>query len=327
MPSGLTILPDPPPPPAAVGLIAGGGRLPTLIAEHLRSQGNRVEGLGLGKAYDPELPSLCDGFSEVGVLRVGSWAKALRKRGVRHAIMVGRIDKAALMHDPLRMVRNIPDVPTLIGWYRHLRHDRRSHAVLTAIAETLDRGGVSLIDSTAPIPDQLATVGVMTETEPTPEQRADIEFVWPLLNEILRLDIGQSIAVRERDVISVEAVEGTDRMIERTGGLCRAVGWTLVKGARAGHDRRSDVPTVGMRTIENMHDRGGRCLALAEGDVIMLDKPALLDRADELGIAIVGIPAARSVSDAASDLNAHAVVSVETKAADPEVAEALSTKQ
>jgi len=293
MRSALTILPDPPPPPTAIGLIAGGGRLPLLIARNLRDMGHAVHGLGLANQYESDLPEMCASFREVGLLRVGSWGRALSRLGVRHAIMVGKVDKAKLMHDPLRMYRNLPDVRTLVGWFRHLRHDRRSHAVLAAIAEELDRAGVSLIDSTAPIPEQLACAGVMTRTQPTREQQADIEFVWPLLTETLRLDIGQAIAVRERDVIAVEAVEGTDRMIERVGELCRAKGWTLCKGARAGHDRRSDVPTVGITTIERMHATGGRCLALAAGDVIMLDRAQLLARADELGIAVVGVPHAQ----------------------------------
>jgi len=90
-------------------------------------------------------------------------------------------------------------------------------------------------------------------------------------------------------VIAVEAVEGTDRMIERAGQNCRATGWTLLKGARAGHDRRADVPTVGVNTIHNLYEHGGRCLALAAGDVIMIDKPQMLALADELGVAIVGV--------------------------------------
>ncbi len=294
MQSALTILPDPPPPPTAIGLIAGGGRLPLLIARNLRDMGHEVHGLGLANQYEGELPGMCVSFREVGLLRVGSWGRILSRLGVRHAIMVGKVDKAKLMHDPFRMYRNLPDFRTLVGWFRHLRHDRRSHAVLAAIAEELDRAGVSLIDSTAPIPDQLATAGVMTRTQPTREQQADIEFVWPLLTETLRLDIGQAIAVRERDVIAVEAVEGTDRMIQRVGELCRAKGWTLCKGARAGHDRRSDVPTVGLTTIERMHETGGRCLALAAGDVIMLDRAAMLRRADECGISVVGVPHARA---------------------------------
>ncbi len=293
LPRPITILPDPPPPPTAIGLIAGGGRLPIIVAQGLREAGHPVHGLGLSRQYDHELPALCSSFREVGLMRIGSWARAFSRLGVRHAIMVGKVDKAKLMHDPLRMIHNIPDLRTVMAWYRLSRgvlaKDKRSHAVLAAIADELDRSGVQLIDSTVPIPDQLATPGVMTARQPTAEQRADIEFVWPLLGEVLRLDIGQAIAVREMDVIAVEAVEGTDRMIERVGQICRTTGWTLVKGARAGHDRRSDVPTVGVNTITNMHACGGRCLALAAGDVIMVDKPSMIELADRLGVAIVGV--------------------------------------
>ncbi len=288
----LSILADPPPPPTPIGLIAGGGRLPILVAEGLRKAGHPVHGLGLSSQFDPSLPALCATFREVGVLRVGTWGRILSRLGVRHAIMVGKVDKAALMHQPFRVLRYIPDWRTIVGWYKHLRHDRRSHAVLAAIAEELDRCGVSLLDSTAPIPHEMAHEGVMTRTQPTAEQTADIDFAWPLLMQVLRLDIGQALAVRERDVLAVEAVEGTDRMIQRTGELCRRRGWVLCKGARAGHDRRSDVPTVGIKTIEAMRAAGARCLALAAGDVIMLDKDEVLGSADRAGIAVVGVPTA-----------------------------------
>jgi DUF1009 family protein len=291
----LTILPDPPPPPAPIGLIAGGGRLPILIAQGLRAMGHPVHALGLRNQFEPELPSLCASFRTVGVLRVGTWGRMLRKTDVRHAIMVGRIDKARFMYGfPWTLVRNVPDWRTVQAWFRHLRHDRRSHAVLAAIADELGRSGVDLLDSTVPIADALAEAGVMTRRPPTAEQRADTAFAWPLLSHTLRLDIGQAIAVRNRDVIAVEAVEGTDRMIERVGQLCRAPGWTLCKGARAGHDRRSDVPTVGPKTVETLFRHGGRCLALAAGDVIMVDKAELLDLADQLGVAVIGVPAAQA---------------------------------
>jgi DUF1009 family protein len=288
--SSLTILPDPPPPPTAVGLIAGGGRLPIIVAQGLRRHGHPVHGLGLSGQYEKELPDLCDTFRQVGVLRVGSWGKHLNRRGVRHAIMVGKVDKANLMHNPARFVHNIPDLKTVVAWYKHLRHDRRSHAVLRAVAEELDRSGVQLLDSTTPIAEELATAGVMTRRKPSEEQQADVDFAWPILSQLLSLDVGQAISVRERDVIAVEAVEGTDRMIERAGGICRRPGWTLCKGARAGHDRRADVPTIGPRTIENLHRAGGRCLALAAGDVIMIDKEESLELADKLGIAVIGVP-------------------------------------
>lgn len=290
-PSTLTIVADQPPPPTPIGLIAGGGRLPIMIARSLRRAGHAVHGLGLSRQFDPDLPALCHSFEEVGLLRISSWGKTLNKLKVRHAIMVGKVDKAKLMHDPWRIFRNLPDVRTAKLWLFRLRRDRRSWALLNAVADELDEFGVTLLDSTSPIGDAMAEAGVMTLRQPTAEQRSDVEFVWPLLAQALRLDIGQSIAVRERDVIAVEAVEGTDRMIERAGQICRAKGWTLCKGARTGHDRRSDVPTVGVNTIRNLAANGAGCLALSAGDVIMVDKAQMIELADELGIAIVGVPA------------------------------------
>jgi len=270
-------------------LIAGGGRLPIVIARSLLQAGYPVHGLGLADQYEPELPTLCTTFREVGLLRIGSWSRAFSRLSVRHAIMVGKVDKAKIMHDPWRLFRHLPDARAMFMWYRHLRHDRRSAALLAAVADELGRCGVSLLDSTSPIPQEMATPGVMTQRQPTPLQRTDIEFAWPLLAQTLRLDIGQAVAVRERDIIAVEAVEGTDRMIERAGSLCRTKGWTLCKGARAGHDRRADVPTVGTGTLRNLAASGASCLALAAGDVIMLDKAEMIRLADQLGIAVVGV--------------------------------------
>lgn len=291
MPAPIVILPDPPDPPSPLGLIAGGGRLPILVARGMRRAGHSVYCVGLRGQFPRELPSLCDRFREVGALRIGAWGSALRGFGVAHAVMVGRVDKAKMMHNWSSIIHNVPDFPSARLWFR-LRHDRRSHLILAGVADLLARSGVQLIDSTSHISDHLATTGVMTLRQPSAGQRADIEFGWPLLQEMLRLDIGQSIAVRERDVIAVEAVEGTDRMIERTGQLCRAPGWTMLKGARVGHDRRADVPTIGPNTIRNVHKAGGRCICIASGDVIMIDKPETIALADELGVALVGKPPA-----------------------------------
>ena len=151
--------------------------------------------------------------------------------GPSEAVMVGRVAKTR-MHDPFRLIRELPDWRAALLWYRHLRHDRRDQAVLAAVIDELDRGGIRLMDSTTYIPDQLASTGVMGTVHPTAQQQADIAFAWPLLSQTSQLDIGQSMAVRERDVIAVEAVEGTDRMIKRAGELCRAKGWSLLKTSR-----------------------------------------------------------------------------------------------
>lgn len=289
MPRPVVILPDPPEPPTPMGLIAAGGRLPILVAQGMRAAGHPVYCVGLSGQYPAELKPLCDRFREVGALRLGSWIRNLRRMGVHHAVMVGRIDKARLLHSWAVIIRSLPDVRTLRLFFEN-RRDRRSHVMLAIVADELSAGGIELIDSTTHIRQYMAHNGNITDRRPSSAQKADIEFGWPLLQEMLRLDIGQSMAVRERDVIAVEAVEGTDRMIERAGQLCKASGWTLLKGARSGHDRRSDVPTVGPDTIENLHAAGGGCLAIAPEDVIMIDKADTIALADRLGVAIVGVP-------------------------------------
>ncbi|MBX3354742.1 MAG: UDP-2,3-diacylglucosamine diphosphatase LpxI [Phycisphaeraceae bacterium] len=277
---------DAPPP---LGLIAGSGQLPLLVASGARTAGRAVVAVGLRDQFDPALPSLCHRFHTAGIVQIGRWIRLLRREGVHEAIMVGRVAKAR-MHDPLRLFRQLPDLRAALLWYRRLRHDRRNAALLAAVADELASAGITLIDSTAYIPGHMASPGVMGKVTPSREAEGDMTLGWPLLVQIVELDIGQSIAVRDRDVIAVEAVEGTDALIDRAGALCRAKGWTLLKTAKRAHDMRSDVPTVGVQTIERLAERGGRCLALGAGRVIMVDRPAVLAAADRLGIAVVGVP-------------------------------------
>ncbi len=272
-----------------IGLIAGQGRLPILTARGMKAAGKRVCAVGLAGQYEPELPDLCDRFKRVGILRLGQWARALKRMGAREAVMIGRVDKARLMHSPMRFLHAIPDLRTLRVWYRDLRHDHRSPAVLAAVARELQTCGVTLIDSTAHIQDQMATDGVMTRKTPSDAARADIAFAWPILEQTLDLHIGQAIAVREHDIVAVEAVEGTDRMIQRAGELCPRGGWTLLKSAPRDHDKRADVPTVGERTIRNAAEAGCACIAVGAGEVILVDKEKTLALADELSIAIIGL--------------------------------------
>ncbi|MCX5661737.1 MAG: UDP-2,3-diacylglucosamine diphosphatase LpxI [Planctomycetota bacterium] len=270
-----------------VGLIAGQGRLPLLTAQGLRAAGRRVACVGLADQFDPALPALCDHFAAAGVIRLGRWIGLLRDWGASDAVMIGRVRKAR-MYEPLRLLRQIPDWRAARLWYRVLRHDRRNGALLAGVADELQRNGIRLVDSTTYIQDHLATPGQLTRRAPTPEQLADIDFGWPLVRQLNELDIGQALAVSEREVIAVEAIEGTDAMIRRAGELCRRGGWTLLKSARLRQDMRFDVPTVGPTTIESLKKAGGRCLAVEAGKVILADKPDFLRLADEAGIVVVG---------------------------------------
>jgi DUF1009 family protein len=271
-----------------IGLIAGQGRLPIIVARGMKDAGRDVCCVGLRDQFDRDLPRFCDRFRTAGMVQIGRWIRLLRRGGVEEAVMVGGVAKVR-MHDPLRLLRQLPDWRAINIWYRHLRHDRRNAAVLAAVADELAANGIRLIDSTTYIPDHLATPGVMGRIEPGGQQQADIDFGWPLLEQIVALDVGQSIVVRERDVIAVEAVEGTDGMIDRAGALCRAKGWTLLKTCRPDHDMRADVPTIGVETIERVAQAGGRCIAVGARRVILIETAKVIEAADRAKVAVVGV--------------------------------------
>jgi hypothetical protein len=271
-----------------VGLIAGEGRLPFLVAEGIRARGMRVVCVGLYGCVDPALRAHCDEFRVAGILQLGRWIRHLRRMGAHDAVMVGRVAKARF-HQPFRMLRQIPDWRAARVYYLRARHDRRSPALLAAVADELLTGGVRLIDSTTHIAEHMASAGVMGSVAPSPDVTRDVDFGWRVLLESSRLGIGQCIAVRDRDVLAVEAIEGTDAMIERAGALCRAGGWTLLKTAGPGHDMRADVPTIGVQTIERLARARARAIALGVGRVILIDRPAVLAAADRAGIAVIGV--------------------------------------
>ncbi len=140
--------------------------------------------------------------------------------------------------------------------------------------------------------EHLATEGVMTKHQPSAPVADDIEFGWRIVKKLGELDIGQSIAVKEREVIAVEAIEGTAAMIERAGQLCRAVGWTLIKTSKPNQDERFDVPCVGPDTIRSLAENGGKWLVVEADKTIIIDRAETIKLADELGIGIVGIKSA-----------------------------------
>jgi len=273
---------------APIGLIAGSGVLPLLVARGIRAAGHRIACIGLHDHFHADLPSQCDTFHRAGVLQIGRWIRLMRAAGARDAVMVGRVKKAT-MYRPLQLLRQMPDLRTVLLYYQRLRFDRRSPALLAAVADELASSGVHLMDSTHFIPDHIACEGIMGRTAPSAVQQRDIDFGWPILCSVANLGIGQAITVRDCDVIAVEAMEGTDATIDRTAVICKRVGWTMLKTTHDSHDLRTDVPTVGVQTVERIAAAGGRVLALGAGRVIMLERDRVIAAADRLGVAIIGI--------------------------------------
>jgi UDP-2,3-diacylglucosamine hydrolase len=276
-----------------IGLIAGEGIFPILVARGARAMGRKVVCASLGGFAADEVKQHVDVHEKVGLMRLGQWIRVLKRGGCTQAIMVGRVPKKAMYAGGRigRWLQFVPDLRTISLYVRRIRHDKRDSALLAAVADELQSAGITLIDSTTFSKDQLASEGQMTKRSPTARQQADAQFGWTLCQTISRLDIGQSLAVVDKDVIAVEAMEGTDAMIRRAGELCKTSGWTLIKVSNALHDMRVDVPSVGVQTIENLSKAGCGCVVVEVGRVIMLDKEAVLKRADELGIAVIGVEA------------------------------------
>jgi DUF1009 family protein len=275
----------------AVGLIAGGGRLPFLVAAGARRQGLRVVCVGFAGYVDEPLADEVDTFYSVAIARPGSWLRKLRRHGVTRAIMVGRVTKSHLF-TPWRILQYLPDWRAFRIYYWRLRGKSiQTDILLSALADELATGGVVLENSTMYCEDSLAEPGVMTRCKPPSQVEHDIEFGWPRAKKLGELDIGQAIAVKEREVIAVEAIEGTAEMVRRAGQHCKAGGWTLIKTAKPRQDMRFDVPCVGPDTIRDLAAGGGRCLAIEAGKTLILDKAQTLDLANQLGVAVVGVRA------------------------------------
>lgn len=271
-----------------LGLIAGQGRLPFLVAKGAKKAGLKVICAGLTDSVEPELARYVDVFFNAAIARPGGWMRKLRRHGVRDTIMVGRVAKTKI-YTPWRLVKYLPDWRALRIWYWRLRkQDKRNDSVLNAIADELASGGIILVDSTQYCKDSMADDGVMTRTRPPASVLADIEFGWPMVMEVGRLDIGQAIAVKEREIIAVEAIEGTAEMIVRAGQLCKKGAWTLLKSAKPKQDMRFDVPCIGPDTIESLAKNKACCVVVEKHKTIIIDKQKTLELADKLGIAVVG---------------------------------------
>ncbi len=260
-----------------------------LVARGARAAGRRVVCAALAGNAWPELAAECDEFRWVGITKLGRWINVLRKGGCDEAIMVGRVHKSA-MYDRWVYFRYIPDARTVRVWFTTLRRDKRPGTLLKALASEFASEGITLIDSTKYCAEHLATAGVMTRRQPTDAQWIDVRAGWDVCSAISRMDIGQAIAVLNKDVLAVEALEGTNPMIERAGQLCRVGGWTLIKVSNSEQDMRMDVPTVGTTTIEKLHAARAGCLVLEAGKTILLEKQKVLELADRCKIAVVGYP-------------------------------------
>jgi DUF1009 family protein len=269
-------------------LLAGSGRFPIIFAKAARSQGIPVACVGIKYEVPDELRLLCDSFDVVGIARLGRMIRTFHTRGVEQIVMAGKVTKN-VMYTPWRIVQLCPDYRTLQWWYRRSRRDNKDDSLLLSVIDEFEREGMTFASALDYCPELLVKDGILTRRAPSAAERADIAFGWEMAKEMGRLDVGQSVAVKEKATLAVEAIEGTDRCIERAGHLCRAGGWTLVKVAKPQQDMRFDVPTIGVATIEHLHRAGARVLAIEAGKTIVIDRPDVVRLADRYGMSIIAL--------------------------------------
>jgi UDP-2,3-diacylglucosamine hydrolase len=279
--------------PAArkIGLLAGWGRYPLVVAEALSRQGYQTFCLGVEGHADPALAGLCADFQWVGLAKLGRAIAYFRRHGVRDVTMAGKIHKSILFQ-PWTWFRHLPDWRTARRFYQHFllpRKDRKDDTLLLEVVKEFARSGMVVAPATNYAPELLVRYGQLTRRGPSLSERKDIEFGWKLAKEMGRLDVGQSVAIKGRATLAIEAIEGTDQCILRAGELCRSGHFTVVKVAKPQQDMRFDVPTIGWGTLSTMVKAGASCLAIETGRTILLDEPKVLEYANQQRLAIVSL--------------------------------------
>jgi len=263
-----------------VGLISGMGELPKAIALDAKARGYHVVAVALDPLADRGLSDLVDEIRWINVGKLGAIIRYLKRAGVTKVVMAGKVPKSLLYEGKI-----IPDVKAIKLLFS--LKDRRDDSILLAITGELEKEGISLLDTTEFCAGLLAPQGILTKKGPSGSELKDISFGWRIAKEMGRLDIGQTVVVKNRAVMAIEAIEGTDEAIRR-GGRLAGPGAVVVKAAKPHQDMRFDVPGAGTDTLRAMIEVHAAVLAVEAEKTILIGKDRLIKEADQAGISLVG---------------------------------------
>lgn len=286
-----------------IGLVAGWGRFPIVVAEALVQQGYHVYCLGIKHHADRALAEICHDYQEIGGTKLGKAIRYFRRHEVTLATMAGKVHKV-LFFKRFGWLQHLPDLRAIRVFFPHFisrTKDRKDDTLLRAVVDAYAEDGITFAPATDFAPELLVKSGTLSRRQLSRVEAKDIEFGWQLAKEMGRLDIGQSVVVKGQAILAVEAIEGTDQCIQRAGQLCTQGGFTVVKVAKPQQDMRFDVPTIGLGTLETLVAAGGRVLAIEAEKTIVVDQPEVIEFANRHRLTLVAIEAgqAGSLSDAA----------------------------
>jgi len=275
----------------AVGLMAGWGEYPVIVARSLKKQGYRVICIGIKGHVDSELAKECDEFTMGPIGKAGMAIRFFKQHNVHHITFAGKIHKVKFFQK-FAWLDYIPDRASLRMFYDFVitkKKDRKDDTFLLAFVNLFERHGISVLPATYFAPEILVKQGNLTCSKLTKSQELDIQFGWKIAKQMGGLDVGQTVVVKNQAVLAVEAVEGTDLCIQRAGELCKQGGFTVVKVAKPQQDSRFDVPAVGVGTLEAIKKAGGNCLAIEAGHTIILNEADVTEYARKNKITVVAL--------------------------------------
>lgn len=263
-----------------LGLIAGGGAFPLKVAQAAKARGHRVAAVAHEGETDPSLANLTDSIAWIRLGQLGRLIKSLKKAGVSRAVMAGTITKKRMFQDIRPDVRAISLAARLAVF-----HD---DDILRAVTAELSREGIEIVSPTVYLPELLAPPGILSRRRPSKAEREDIAFGWRIAKELGRLDIGQCVVVRNKTVLAVEAIEGTNEAVRR-GGRLAAEKAVVVKVCKPTQDTRFDLPSVGLNTVKVMEEVKASVLAVEAGKTLIFDRMEMTAEADRLGMVIASL--------------------------------------
>ena len=270
-----------------LGLLAGIGHLPVDVAQSAKQLGYRVVAIAVVPETDPELPENADVFYAINVGKLGKIIQTLEKNSVRNVTMIGKVTKEVLYKNGAI----IPDL-TAIKLLASLP-DRKDDTIMNALVKLVEDAGMHVMDQAELIKPLLPEPGVLTKRKPTEQEWRDMQFGFRMAKELGRLDIGQTVVVKNRAVMALEAIEGTDACILR-GGFLGKGGVIVAKTAKPAQDKRFDVPSVGTATLTSMIHAGATGLVLEAGRTLLVDRERTLAMAEENNITIVSMSGSES---------------------------------
>ncbi|MDP8266317.1 MAG: UDP-2,3-diacylglucosamine diphosphatase LpxI [Candidatus Aceula meridiana] len=262
-----------------LGLIAGNGKFPFLFAREAKKQGFKVVTIGIKGDTSFLLKSFVDEMSWVGPGELKKLFDYFKNNNVNEIIMAGQVSPRNLFDEKVPVddeFQKLFDAMT----------DRKADTIFTAVADKLKKEGMKLLDSTFLLKDYLAPKGTLTKRGPSESELADIEFGRTIAKMMGGIDVGQTVVIKEKAIVAIEAMEGTDSTIARGGSIAQ-IGAVVVKMSKPGQDLRFDVPVIGPRTIKAMKCAKASCLAIEAGKTLIIDEKACLKIANKHKICIV----------------------------------------